>query len=339
MYKGLCCIVQGADHIAQNIICQDNAGGRYYERYGAAVVADGHGGTKYIRSDIGSRFAVESALNTIDAFMADYDAFTRAIRANSSYILTKIGEQFFARWTDKIEAYHREHPLTPEETEKISDDQSMSLYTFYGSTILAAVMAEDYYYGFLVGDGGFVVVNEEACVSIPIEDQNSYANYVSSICSRNAFDAFASFYREGTPLCLAVSTDGLIKSFGSEEDFKNYHVLLSASLQDLDKCRESIEKNFRKRTSQGSGDDISISLVTDPRRLKAGMDRINEKVSEQLEKKKNREQEEERARLKAQKEEDMRRMRSLEGNVVQLQRRQEELKRQIQELLEQMPRM
>ena len=263
MFQGIKCVVHGADHIAKNKICQDAAGFLTRDNYAAAVVADGHGGEKYIRSDIGSKMAVQSAIETIETYMKDFEKFSRKIGGNYEYILKKMQEQFLARWSVGIEAYHKEHPLTKKETGILAREHmaEKDIYVMYGSTVLIAVMSEKFYYGMLVGDGGFVVVEQDGNVNIPIEDERSYANYCSSICSQNAIDAFRSFYREGIPLSISVSTDGLIKSFDNEEDFKKYHVLITSMLSNIENCTTSLNKNLNKRTCDGSGDDISIAVI------------------------------------------------------------------------------
>ena len=64
-----------------------------------------------------------------------------------------------------------------------------------------------------------------------------------------------------TVKALFVSTDGLFKSFASEEDFLKYHGLLSHMFHDTEKMQKSLKRNFEKRTREGSGDDISIAFV------------------------------------------------------------------------------
>lgn len=266
MFQGIKCIVQGADHIARNKICQDAADFIIGEHYAAAIVADGHGSEKYIRSEIGSKKAVQAAIDTIKAYMRDYFRFQSSIKKDSDYILTKMEEQFLARWSQYIEDHFIRNPLTEAESNILKKEkaESRDIYSYYGTTVLIAVMAENFCYGMLVGDGGFVVVESGGKVKIPIEDQNSYANYVSSICSRNAILAFQEFYEESQPLSICVSTDGLIKSFDSEEDFKEYHVRLTTMLANIENCQISLEKNLNIRTQNGSGDDISVAAVFDP---------------------------------------------------------------------------
>ena len=111
------------------------------------------------------------------------------------------------------------------------------------------------------GDGGFVVLGGDKELYIPLEDKNSHANYTSSLCNTDAIHFFEHWYTTETVKALFVSTDGLFKSFASEEDFLKYHGLLSHMFHDTEKMQKSLKRNFEKRTREGSGDDISIAFV------------------------------------------------------------------------------
>ena len=263
MFQGISCIVQGADHINRNQICQDAAGVFCNENYALAVVADGHGSPKYLRSEIGSRYVVESVHETIDIYMKDFNKFSKSIMITRDYLTEKMKEQIFARWCSKIEDYHLENPLTKDEIEVLKKENAVNqeIYSYYGSTVLFAVMTQDYHFGMLIGDGGFIIVNDNGVAETALEDENSFANYCSSICSRNSIEAFRSYFRLGKPISIILSTDGLIKSFASEEDFKDYHLLLSSMLEEPKSCKERLEKNLEIRTHSGSGDDISVAAI------------------------------------------------------------------------------
>ena len=212
MFQGIQCVVQGADHIKYNKICQDAAGELVKEHYAAAAVSDGHGGSKYIRSEIGSRFAVQAALDTISAFMEDYEGFTAAIRKNPDYILNRMECYFIAKWNEKIEIHHDDHELTPEEKKIIEKENEKSgrevdWHSYYGCTVLIAVMAEGYSYGMLVGDGTFAVVYDDGTVSVPIEDPYSVANMTSSVCDKQSKDRFQHYFEDRQPLSItAINT-------------------------------------------------------------------------------------------------------------------------------------
>ena len=65
----LCCTRTGASHLRKGAVCQDASGWHcFQDRQGELVqvmaVADGHGGARYGRSDVGSWLACRTALNT-----------------------------------------------------------------------------------------------------------------------------------------------------------------------------------------------------------------------------------------------------------------------------------
>jgi hypothetical protein len=172
-------------------------------------------------------------------------------------------KQILMKWREAVEEYHKENPLSEEEKALLSENDRArnKIPVIYGSTVLIAVMANGFSYGMLLGDGGFVVLSRKGRISIPVEDPNSHANYTSSLCNTNAILYFQHWYSEEEPAAMFVSTDGLYKSFASEEDFLKYHGLITQMLGDPEKAKTSLKRNFEKRTREGSGDDISIALI------------------------------------------------------------------------------
>jgi hypothetical protein len=84
------------------------------------------------------------------------------------------------------------------------------------------------------------------------------------MCNANAASMFESFYIDDKRLiALFSSTDGLYTSFGSEYDFRDYHVIL-ASQVNSPAIEASVVKNITKRSHFGTEDDISLACVYDP---------------------------------------------------------------------------
>ena len=101
---------------------------------------------------------------------------------------------------------------------------------------------------------------------IIVKNGHIYRNeYILSLihifCNTDAIHFFEHWYTTEKVKALFVSTDGLFKSFASEEDFLKYHGLLSHMFHDTEKMKKSLKRNFEKRTREGSGDDISIAFV------------------------------------------------------------------------------
>lgn len=264
MLRGLHATVTGDSHIKKGIVCQDSSGHYVTDSFGIAVVADGHGSPKHFRSDVGSKIAVKITTGLLTKYMNRPD-FKEQFHMHPDFILGQMEKQILMKWREAVEVYHEENPLTEEETENAAaltnSGKKLSTAVIYGSTVLAAVLAQDFAFGLVLGDGGFVVLDGSGSLSVPVEDKNSHANYTSSLCNTEAVRYFEHWHTRTVPAALFVSTDGLYKSFASEGDFLRYHGLLSHMLSDREKTIMSLKRNFEKRTREGSGDDISIAMV------------------------------------------------------------------------------
>ena len=128
-------------------------------------------------------------------------------------------------------------------------------------------MSEECNFGFLIGDGSFVVIDKHGKAYIPIEDENSKANYTTSLSSSDSFNGFVTHFFDEMPFSIMVSTDGLVKSFGDDNDFLDYNQAIAMELDGLDTVDKRIEmedrltKLFEQRSRDGSEDDISISII------------------------------------------------------------------------------
>lgn len=261
MFCGFNATVIGESHLQRNIVCQDSSGYYTCDEFAIGVVADGHGSEKHFRSDVGAKIAVKVTTGLVKKYMARSD-FKEQFLQHPNFILRQMEKQILMKWREAVLEYHQENPLSQEEMDSHNlKDKAVKIETIYGSTVLAVVMADDFSYGIVLGDGGLVVMDEDDSMSIPAEDQNSRANYTSSLCNTNAINYFEHWYTKGKPKAMFVSTDGLFKSFASESDFLKYHGLITQMFGNQDKMAKSIERNFKKRTKEGSGDDISIAIV------------------------------------------------------------------------------
>ena len=61
--------IKGASHISSGKPCQDYSASFDVDGVQIAVVCDGHGGSTYVRSDIGARIAVETAIDCLKNFV------------------------------------------------------------------------------------------------------------------------------------------------------------------------------------------------------------------------------------------------------------------------------
>ena len=256
----------GASHVAKGIVCQDSSAHKITDRYAIAVVADGHGSKKHFRSNIGSQCAVEATIETIDRFYENAEEFEANLPKNHKRIIRNIERQIIAAWNSKIMKHLEEHPVTVVEKKPFTQDEfdNISPESYYGTTLIAAVAAKNFTFGVQIGDGSFVAIMEDGEAIMPMEyEEANPANVTASMCNSNAASMFESFYIDDKKLiALFSSTDGLYTSFGSEYDFRDYHVIL-ASQVNSPALENSVVKNITKRTHFGTEDDISLACVYD----------------------------------------------------------------------------
>lgn len=272
MLNGISAITKGQSHINDGTECQDCTDLEINgDKYALATVADGHGSKKHFRSDRGSQFAVEAAKESIFEYMDNYEKFTQAYETNKEYLIDRIIKMVITKWHQKIQNDMDINPITEEEINKylggnFNKDKKASIY---GTTLLVGVMSKNCNFGFLIGDGSFVVIDKNGKAYIPIEDLNSKANYTSSLSSSDSFNGFVKYFFDEKPFSIMVSTDGLVKSFANDNDFLDYNQAIAMELGGLDdiekkdQMEERLTKLFEQRTREGSEDDISISIIFD----------------------------------------------------------------------------
>lgn len=283
MLGGFSYSVMGASHEKRGIVCQDASAYKVGNGFAAAVVADGHGGKKYFRSNVGSQCAVQAALETIEHFCADPDEFDRHFRTDHKRLVKRIEKYAIMLWNEKILKHLDENPLTSEELNKFSYDEfgEIPQESYYGTTMVCAVMSRGYCWGFQIGDGSLVAVFDDGETSMIMDyEESNPANITSSMCNANAADMFDSFYVEKTPVAIVVSTDGLYTSFGSDRDFLDYHTIIAGELAKPEAFLDSLQKNMKKRTHFGTEDDISVSCVYDKELAASSQEVIRNKVLE-----------------------------------------------------------
>lgn len=284
MFKGFSNSVIGASHEKRDMVCQDSSAFKVGSSYAIAVVADGHGSKKHFRSNMGSKFAVEATVETIERFYADTEKFEDNFPRNHKMIIQNIQKQIISCWNAKVAEHIRTNPVTVEEKSTFTPEEfeKIPVESYYGTTLVAAVTGSDYTFGFQIGDGSLVGVFEDGETEMLIDyEESNPANITSSICNSNAASMFASFYVNNRKLlALFVSTDGLYTSFGSDKDFLDYHTIISGQLSESNSFEDAVVKNLRKRAHFGTEDDISLSCVYDYDLIRQKSDVLKKKIEE-----------------------------------------------------------
>lgn len=90
------------------------------------------------------------------------------------------------------------------------------------------------------------------------EDDRLIGSLTTSLCDCDAINSFRSFYREGEFDSIMLSSDGLINSFVTREDFLSFSGRTAALSQgDI----PALTQHLKARSRCGSLDDISVSVI------------------------------------------------------------------------------
>ena len=267
MFNGFSHSVKGASHEKTGLVCQDSSAYKVCDDYAICVVADGHGSKKHFRSNLGSQFAVEATISTIDRFYEDKKSFEESFPKNYKKIIKSIQKQIISDWNKLVEEHIKNNPVTEEEKSKFTEDEFAAIppESYYGTTLIVGVAGKNFTFGVQIGDGTLVALFDDGKAVMPMEyNEAAPANVTASMCNSNAAGMFSAFYRDKQKLiAMFTSTDGLYTSFGSEFDFLDYHTIITSQLNDVENFKNIIVNNLTKRAHYGTEDDISLSCIYD----------------------------------------------------------------------------
>lgn len=257
--------VIGASHQRQGKPCQDAVLARGFcagdgEVLQLMAVADGHGGARYHRSDVGSRLACEQVAAVISDHLAN-----RSLRDPDwdTWLQQELPQQVQRRWLRAIEADWQQQPSGSEPFSALS----------YGTTLGVVLMCRYWWAAGGLGDWDLLAVPANGPPELlnqePELDGGSEAT--ASLC----LDQAPALWRQRCqrvplaadqpPLTLLLSSDGLRKSCATDEDYRvlgAYLCSLAGAGPDLEVGEEpaDLEAALQRITREGSGDDISVAI-------------------------------------------------------------------------------
>lgn len=331
MYRDFALSVRGYSHVKEDLKCQDSACAMVEDTgaWALAVVADGHGGKDYFRSDVGSRLAVECAVQIVKQCLENMPKFVASLVENPEKALWGMEAGILSKWNSAVQEYDEQNRELTEWEQAwcakkgvtIKEDRRERLY---GTTLVLSILSPEFSIAIQNGDGACVAVYEDKTADFFIAqgDEDQAANTTYSLCNSEAMEHFTHRFEryapsqeenaaivetetavkvEGEtnaetelappeeaeveialmvdaepeenapvlpakrrPVCFALSTDGLINSCMTPEDFLKFNRRV-LSLMDDSNIRDSLERHFfDDRSTKGSQDDISIAMVYQP---------------------------------------------------------------------------
>lgn len=284
----------GASHQRRGVPCQDaslSASVRSADgaRVGLMAVADGHGGSRYWLSDVGSRLACELALR-----LAGEDLRGRRLGTGGAAELEEVRRwlahdlpgRLLPAWQAAIAADWRRRERPEAHAGEVFSAQT------YGSTLALVVLTPHWWGHTGLGDWDLVLLSNDQPDRIISQEGGDglQGEATESLCLGRAADRFAArtaVYPLGgdrsQPCGLVLSTDGVRKSCAADAD----HLALSRFLlEEAEPLQASaagetlrLDASLDRISREGSGDDVSVALACFGR-LRAGASRRERAVAE-----------------------------------------------------------
>lgn len=277
----LCCFdrrCQGESHKATDKPCQDFSFSKQSTPHTIAIISDGHGGTRYFRSDVGSRLLCEVTARCLSEFVEGIPSMTFS---DKPYTAVGIGDfmptvlqQLFGAivvgWRKAVMEHADHHPLTETEQAIASPKDEHEWEKTYGCTLIAALRTSSYWLAFQIGDGKCVALREDGTLREPIPwDDRCFLNKTTSICDTDALSRFRCCYGgiDNAPVAIFLGSDGIDDSFGEEENLYNFYVQLAKgfSQEGHEATVKDLEQSLPMLSKRGSQDDMSVAGIYDSR--------------------------------------------------------------------------
>lgn len=240
------------------------------------ALSDGHGSQHCFRSEIGSKLAVDSAVDKLSEFLATWSH--RTFDEIDHEVQTRLIEDLAKHWALTVGQHRKDNPFTEDQAhllrskipgrnllEPLSDvDASLA----YGATLLAVAVGDGFIVFLQLGDGEILIVPDAPGAVEPAmpEDPNLIADETTSLCMPSAQKYFRyRFMRTeaAPPRLIVASTDGYPNSFKLRADFLQVGTDLRDGIHrnGLAANGDALDGWLRQASDEGSGDDATIGLI------------------------------------------------------------------------------
>jgi serine/threonine protein phosphatase PrpC len=284
-YHGFAKTVIGVSHEKEHKVCQDCSG--YYANDDGTLqivaVADGHGEANCFRSDEGARFAVDCALEAVRNFTERYrvevDGEPEDGEPEREKAIRALVRNVVAVWQEKVEQDYTGSPFKPEELAQCDEkhrkrfSEGTERHKAYGTTLITAAIAGDYWFGFHIGDGRFTVLQEDGCFAQPVPwDERCFLSVTTSICDMSANERPRVYCGQSPPVAIFLCSDGIDDNYpveGNEAHLYRLYAQMAITFSEdgFDSAREQIGKLCERFAKEGKGDDTSLAVIVDMERI------------------------------------------------------------------------
>ncbi len=260
----------GYSHITANKVCQDYSASFQNDTAAIAVVSDGHGSANFTRSDRGSRFACQVAIEAATEFLEDVLIDDLVDPQKRDEVVLQLCKNIMLRWNKLVDCDGALEPFTEQEVENVSAKYKESyirgnaIEHAYGATLIIIICTNDFVLAIRNGDGQCVALDGNGHFSTPIPwNENCEFNVTTSLCDTEAIDDFRYWFSTELPAAIFIGSDGVDDSYATEEDlFSLYRaVCLKALDEGVESAARFVEEALPEITRRGSMDDVSIAGI------------------------------------------------------------------------------
>lgn len=253
----------GYSHIKSDKPCQDFSACYHDGERTIVTACDGHGGSLYVRSQLGSKFA---SLAVMRVFSELSPHIWR--RYSKEDVAEKLKLNILCEWNAMVERSISEEPIRRKETRHLSEQDEFQLKVngakAYGTTLNGAMVLGDRLVCASLGDGGVFLIKKDGIYPAfnDGDEEETVANITYSMCQEDAYKhlktgIFDVSDIDGVLLC----TDGVINPYRNIENFNLSFVQPVVKLAKDEKLSKIDEFVARLGTEIGIGDDVSLGLI------------------------------------------------------------------------------
>jgi len=261
----LCCTRTGASHLRKGSPCQDASGlHTFHDLKGATItlmaVADGHGGARYVHSDVGSWLACRVALITAQQQLREKNTSSGSPQEWNQWLGQELPRIIHRRWLRAVEKHWHAHHAAAKDEEFVP--------LLYGATLGLVIMTPGWWGQTGLGDWDLLQVNVDGAELLSEESDSAASGEATfSLCLKDAPAYFAprtsiqTLDGSSPGFALMLSTDGIRKSCSTDQDFFAIARYLSQTQHEVASDPEvDFDESLDRISSQGSGDDVSVAV-------------------------------------------------------------------------------
>lgn len=268
-YRAFSQIVRGQKHIEKGSVCQDYAlASDAAPNCSVIVVADGHGGDDYCRSDKGARFITQAAATELMDFVCETSVLKLRGVSERQKLIYGLCEGILKRWREQIEADTFDFPFSESNMEKVDPAirkeyiEGKYVERAYGTTLIAIIITEKFWLAIQLGDGRCISIRPDGSCEQPIRfDERCNDNVTTSVCDEDALKEFRYFFSEQLPAAVFACTDGVEAAFNDIEGAYGFCQEIAFTYLEKGKTglNSIIEQKLPVISKEGNGDDVSIA--------------------------------------------------------------------------------